>query len=281
MQASGTGTDPVLQKLAGLSLTLSGILELVVSTAGTSAGLRSVDAVLVEEVLEGGRASGRRRSCGWWQAAEALDVDGDGGQDVLDVCSVLPSVAAAAHTVAVGELIDGALHSGAHRVPGLPLGCPLLGADSKLQVAGFSWWEAHGAGAFAGGGALGADRAGPALALGAGHLLAVEVDVEVVAAEALASAVPASGVARRGVTWCSRAACSRWTREVQPLSTRCSAGRGPRRRRRVWMPGRTWLSCVVAAVVATSVITLGPSGAQVPVRWAEKPLQLMMCPWRA
>ncbi|OEJ36587.1 hypothetical protein BGK72_35960 [Streptomyces agglomeratus] len=36
--------------------------------------------------------------------------------------------------------------------------------------------------------------------------------------------------------------------------------------RRVWMPGRTWLSWVVAAVVATSVITLGPSGAQVSVR---------------
>lgn len=26
------------------------------------------------------------------------------------------------------------------------------------------------------------------------------------------------------------------------------------------MPGRTWLSWVVAALVATSVITLGPSG---------------------
>lgn len=48
---------------------------------------------------------------------------GDGGQDVLDVGSVLPSVAAATHTVAVGELIDGALYPGAHRVPGLPLGC--------------------------------------------------------------------------------------------------------------------------------------------------------------
>lgn len=47
------------------------------------------------------------------------------------------------------------------------------------------------------------------------------------------------------------------------------------------MPGSTWLSWVVAAVVATSVITLGRPGAQVSVRWAVNPFQLMMCPWRA
>ncbi len=47
------------------------------------------------------------------------------------------------------------------------------------------------------------------------------------------------------------------------------------------MPGSTWLSWVVAAVVATSVITLGLSGAQVSVRWAANPFQLMMCPCRA
>lgn len=65
------------------------------------------------------------------------------------------------------------------------------------------------------------------------------------------------------------------------MSTRCSAGSSSRRARRVWMPGRTWLSWVVAVVVATSVITLGPSGAQVSVRCAANPFQLMMCPCRA
>lgn len=51
----------------------------------------------------------------------------------------LSSVAAAAHAVAVGELVDRALHSGADRVARLPVGSLLLGADAELQVAEFSW----------------------------------------------------------------------------------------------------------------------------------------------
>lgn len=51
----------------------------------------------------------------------------------------LSSVATAAQAVAVGEFVDGSLHSGADRVAGLPLGCLLLGADAELQVAEFSW----------------------------------------------------------------------------------------------------------------------------------------------
>lgn len=157
----------------------------------------------------------------------------------------LSAVAAAAHAVSVGELIIRALHSGADRVAGLRLGCLLLGADAKLQVAEFSWGKAHGAGAFAGGGAPGAGRAGltlafgepghdqrgcggwggraravPALAdlaLGAGDLLLGVVDVEVVPGETLVPAVLPGGVAPEcpeTVTWCSRVACSRWGREV-------------------------------------------------------------------
>ncbi|MDJ0466240.1 hypothetical protein, partial [Streptomyces sp. H27-C3] len=39
----------------------------------------------IEVVLEGGRLTGRGCFRGRWQSAEALDVDGDGGQDVLEV----------------------------------------------------------------------------------------------------------------------------------------------------------------------------------------------------
>ena len=46
------------------------------------------------------------------------------------------------------------------------------------------------------------------------------------------------------------------------------------------MPGRAWPSLVAAEVVATSVITLTLPEAPVSVRWAAKPFQRMMCPWR-
>src|SRR6185436_7988722 len=93
----------------------------------------------------------------------------------------------------------------------------LLGADTELQVTELSWRKSHGVGAVGGGGALGAGRAGAALALGEpGHdqrgrgerggrvgavparadlplracdLLMVVVDAEVVPGEALISAV--------------------------------------------------------------------------------------------
>ncbi|GHE71749.1 hypothetical protein GCM10017771_95660 [Streptomyces capitiformicae] len=42
-----------------------------------------------------------------------------------------------------GELVDGAFHSGADRVGGLPDECPLLGADADLQVAEFSRGQAQ------------------------------------------------------------------------------------------------------------------------------------------
>lgn len=79
------------------------------------------------------------------------------------------------------------------------------------------------------------------LALRAGDLPAVEVDVEVVPVEALVSAVPAGGVARQ---W---TADGRLVFALGPLqvdrggvaaSTRCSAGSSPRRAARVWMAGR-------------------------------------------
>ena len=48
------------------------------------------------------------------------------------------SVAAVAHAVSVGKLVNGALDPGADRVAGLPVGGLLLGADAELQVAEFS-----------------------------------------------------------------------------------------------------------------------------------------------
>jgi hypothetical protein len=179
--------------------------------------------VLVEVVLQGGRAAGWRYYLGRRQAAEEFDVHGDRREHVLQTGFRPSSVATASHTVPVGKLIDRALHSGADRVAGFSLGGLLLGADAELQVAEFSWGKAHGPGTVGRGGALGAGGAGAALvlgesghdqrgrggrggrtgavsaradlALGAGDLLLVVVDVEVVPGKTLASAVLASGVA--------------------------------------------------------------------------------------
>ena len=64
--------------------------------------------------------------------AEAFDVDGDGGQDVLQVGFGLSPVAAVAHAVAAGELADGALDAGPHRVALAPGGVLLVSAVTKL-----------------------------------------------------------------------------------------------------------------------------------------------------
>ena len=64
--------------------------------------------VLVEVLLER-RWQSRGRVLAGRQLAESLDVDRDGGQDVLKVGFGLAAVAAVAHAVAVGELADGAL----------------------------------------------------------------------------------------------------------------------------------------------------------------------------
>jgi hypothetical protein len=64
--------------------------------------------MLVEVVLERRwRSRGRALTVRW--LAETLDVDGDSGEDVLQVGFGLSAVAAVAHAVAVGELADGAL----------------------------------------------------------------------------------------------------------------------------------------------------------------------------
>lgn len=124
----------------------------------------------------------------------------------------------------------------------------------------------------------------PALAdlpLGAGDLLAVVVDVEVVAGEAFTPTVLPGGVApeRPGdgdlVVMCGL--CKVGQGGVAAVD-QVLGGQQPRRCRRASMPGRTLLSWVVEAVVATSVITLGSSGAHVFVRRAENPFQLTMCP---
>ncbi len=130
---------------------------------------------------------------------------------------------AAAYSVSMGELVGGALDSGADRVAGLPLGRLLFGADAQLQVAEFSRRKAHVPGRGAGapgpvrtrlalalgepghdqgcagglGGRVRAVPAGADLAVRAGDLLAVEADVKIVPAEALAQAVLAGGVDRQ------------------------------------------------------------------------------------
>ena len=49
---------------------------------------------------------------------------------------------------------------------------------------------------------------------------------------------------------------------------------------RAWIPARACLSSLVAGMVATSVMTLGPSSAQVSVTWARYPVQRVTWPRR-
>jgi hypothetical protein len=121
--------------------------------------------VLVEVVLEG-RWWSRGCALAGWLLAEALDVDGDGGEDVLEVGFGLPAVAAVAHAVAVGELADGALDAGPDCVALVPGGVLLVGAVADLQLVELARGKPHGALTIAGGGAGGPGRAGLALALG-------------------------------------------------------------------------------------------------------------------
>jgi hypothetical protein len=87
------------------------------------------DALPVQEVLEGDGCSMSAFSCWCSQfRVDAFDVDGDGGEDVLDVGLGLAAVAGLSHAVAVDELVDGALDAGAHCVVGLP-GSGLLGGS--------------------------------------------------------------------------------------------------------------------------------------------------------
>jgi hypothetical protein len=94
--------------------------------------MQALDALLVEVVLEGSRwswgcALARRLS------AEAFDVDGDGGEYVLQVGLGQAAVSAVAHAVAVGELADRALDAGPHRVALVPGRFLLLGTVAYLQ----------------------------------------------------------------------------------------------------------------------------------------------------
>ena len=68
-----------------------------------------------------------------WELAEALDVDRDGGQDMLQVGLGMSPVAAVAHAVAAGKLADGALEAGSHGVALVPGGVLLVGAVADLQ----------------------------------------------------------------------------------------------------------------------------------------------------
>lgn len=92
--------------------------------------------MLVEVALERCWWS-RGRVFGGRQLAEAFDVDGDGGQDVLQVGFGLSPVAAVAHAVAVGGLADGALDAGPDGVAFVPGGVLLVGAVADLQFEQF------------------------------------------------------------------------------------------------------------------------------------------------
>ena len=178
--------------------------------------------MLVEVVLERRR---RSRGCALAgrQLAEALDVDRDGGQDVLQVGLGLSPVAAVAHAVAMGGFADGALDAGPHRVALVPGRVLLVSTVTDLQFEQFARGEAHGTLAVAGGGAGGTGGVGLALRRGeagnderggagrgrgvgavppladlglrAGDFLAVVAGAEVVAGVALLVAVLAGAVA--------------------------------------------------------------------------------------
>ena len=78
----------------------------------------------------------------------------------------LPSLAAVAHAVAVGELADGALDAGPDGLALVPGGILLVGAVVDLQLVELPRGKAHGALAVAGSGARGPGRACLVLALG-------------------------------------------------------------------------------------------------------------------
>src|ERR1051326_9026248 len=84
------------------------------------------DALPIQKLLEGGWWSGAAQFVWRCLLAEALDIDRDRGEDMLDVGFVATPVPAPAHTVAVNELEDGGLDPGPHGValpPGRLLTC--------------------------------------------------------------------------------------------------------------------------------------------------------------
>jgi hypothetical protein len=102
-------------------------------------------------LLEAGRGPGGGVSC--FEGGEAVNVDRDRREDVLEVCLVLAPVTAAAGTVSVDGLVDGPLVAGAGAVDALPGWIVLLGPVAGLefmQVTGASrsrkspstlWWK--------------------------------------------------------------------------------------------------------------------------------------------
>jgi hypothetical protein len=140
--------------------------------------------VLIEVGLESGRSAWPGCFLGRWETTEALDVDGDGGQNVLEVDLALSSVAAAAHAVAMGELVDRSTREVVHRAR-FGQGWHWL-LVNRATISGAAVGEEVGQG-----------PCQPWLicTLGASDLLAVVVDVEVVPGEAFASAVLPGGIA--------------------------------------------------------------------------------------
>jgi len=196
-------------------------------------------AAYVEALLERGRRARPIGVTGGLLKAQPLDVDRECGQDVLDVRLGQAAVATSASSMAVHELLDGALGPGAQPVEPAPvrilLVSPILGlkfvqaAGREVQAAK----RARGArGLFGAAAALAGiesdhhrgrlrHRQIPPVAadlpVGASDLASVEVDDEVLPAEAVLGPVLWAGVSGSGpirVTRCRRAVASMPATEV-------------------------------------------------------------------
>jgi hypothetical protein len=122
------------------------------------------------------------------------------------------------------------------------------------------------------------------LALGAGDFPAIVAGAEVVAGVAVLGAVLASAVAgqRPGEGDLMDAASPFHVDEGGVAAAgEMPAGSSPRPSSRVWMPFRAAMSALAAGMVATSVMILGPSSAQVLVTWARYPVHWVSWPRRA
>src|SRR5574340_1656973 len=124
-----------------------------------------------ELVVEAGESAGpgrEGRPAGIPVGVEADDVDGGGGEGVLETDLGQAAIAGPAEAGDVEGLVDGALDPGAQGVLGLPGLAGLLGPGTGQGLVEFPGAEAEHAGASRRGGALVLGRAG--VAVGAGEL---------------------------------------------------------------------------------------------------------------
>jgi hypothetical protein len=102
-------------------------------------------------------------------SAEALEVDRDRGQDVLNVDLGGPVVAAATHLMGVDDLVDGALDAGAGVVETQPVEILLVGAVLGLDLVQMPGQEVDRAGRGSAGAAGPLGAWGAVVGVEAGH----------------------------------------------------------------------------------------------------------------